>query len=53
MGCKPFSSFLSNVSSSIEKSAILYPYASYKENFDAVAWREELRLVNSLQLSQK
>lgn len=33
MGCKPFSSFVSNVSSSIEASAILHPYASYKEKF--------------------
>lgn len=33
MGCKPFSSFVSNVSSSIEESAILHPYASYKEKF--------------------
>lgn len=33
MGCKPFSSFVSNVSSSTEESPILHPYASHKEKF--------------------
>lgn len=44
MGCKPFSSFVSNVSSSIEASAILHPYASYKEKFwcTSLEWGAEV-----------